>query len=540
MLQLFFPARQKMPAGRVSPTEQEVNELVVTKNEDGLRIGILQDKKIVELHHEKLVEGFSVGDLFLGKVRKVVTGLNAAFVDVGHPRDAFLHYLDLGPQVKSLLKFVRAVRQGRRDNPISIEKIRTVSDINKHGKMTEVLKPGQEVLVQVVKEPISTKGPRLSSELSIPGQYVVLVPFSKAVSVSKKIRSSEERRRLKVLAESLCPNNFGMIVRTAAEGKDAASLSRDISTIVDKWNDMAKALQRAKPPAKVLSENNRATSILRDMLSQGFDSIHTDDPQSHVEIEEYLKAYQPNMLKGLKFHKSKTPLFNAMGLEKQIKASFGKVASMSNGSYLVIEHTEAMHVIDVNSGSKNLKNKTLEETALKTNMEAAEEIARQLRLRDMGGIIVVDFIDLKRPENRRIFNDHFRKVMKKDRAKHSILPMSKFGLVQITRQRVRPQINIQTSELCPSCNGTGKIQASILIADEISNNVDFLIRQNKEKKLTIRVNPFVAAYLKQGLFKSPQFQWFHTYWVWVRIKPDASLPFTKVKYYNSNNEEIKF
>lgn len=516
-----------------------MNELVVSKNEDGLRIGILQDKKIVELHHEKLSEGFAVGDLFLGKVRKVVTGLNAAFVDVGHPRDAFLHYLDLGPQVKSLLRFVRAVRQGRQGNPVTIDKIKTVPDINKHGKMTEVLKPGQEVLVQVVKEPISTKGPRLSSELSIPGQYVVLVPFAKSVSVSKKIRSSEERRRLKVLAESLCPANFGMIVRTAAEGKDAASLSHDIFSIVAKWDDMTRALQRAKPPAKVLSEDNRATSILRDMLSQGFDSIHTDDPQSHVEIEEYLKSYQPDMLKGLKFHKSKTPLFHAMGLEKQIKASFGKVASMSNGAYLVIEHTEAMHVIDVNSGSKNL-NKTLEDTALKVNMEAADEIARQLRLRDMGGIIVVDFIDLKKPDNRRIFNDYFRKVMKEDRAKHSILPMSKFGLVQITRQRVRPQIDIQTSEVCPSCNGTGKIQASILIADEITNNVDFLIRQNKEKKLTLKVNPFVAAYLRQGLWKSPQFQWFHTYWIWVRVEPDSSLPFTKVKYYNSNNEEIKF
>ncbi|MEO0895942.1 MAG: Rne/Rng family ribonuclease [Bacteroidota bacterium] len=517
-----------------------MNELVVTKNEDGLRIGLLQDKRIVELHHEKLSEGFSVGDLFLGKVGKVVTGLNAAFVNVGHPRDAFLHYLDLGPQVKSLLKYVRAVRQGKNGYILPMEKAKILPDINKHGKMTEVLKPGYEVLVQVVKEPISTKGPRLNSEISLPGQYVVLVPFSSAASVSKKIRSAEERRRLKILAESLCPANFGVIVRTAAEGRDAATLARDIQGIVDKWNDMLKALQRAKAPAKVLSENNRATSILRDMLSSGFDAIYTDDHQSFVEIEAYLKQNQPDMLKGLKFHKSKAPLFHAMGLEKQIKASFGKVASMSNGSYLVIEHTEAMHVIDVNSGSKNLNNKTLEETALKVNMEAAEEIARQLRLRDMGGIIVVDFIDLKRPENRRIFNDHFRKVMKKDRAKHSILPMSKFGLVQITRQRVRPQINIQTSEVCPSCNGTGKIQASILIADEIANNVDFLIRQNKEKKLTINVNPFVAAYLKQGGLRSLQFQWFHTYWIWVRVKSDTSLPFTQVKYYNSNNEEIKF
>ena len=343
----------------------QVNELVVSRSDEGLRIGILQDKKIVELHHEKLTEEFSVGDIFLGKVRKIVPGLNAAFVDVGHPRDAFLHYFDLGPQVKSLLKFIKGARGARNGKIDHLEKMKTLPDINKHGKMEEVLKPNQDVLVQVVKEPISTKGPRLSSEISLPGQYVVLVPFSKTVSVSKKIRSSDERRRLKVLAESLCPKNFGVIVRTAADGKDAATLSKDISEIMTKWWDMARSLPKSKPPTKVLSEHTRTASILRDTLSQGFDTIYTDDTQSFKDIEAYLKEHQPEYLKVLKMHKRKTPLFQAMGIEKQIKAAFGKVASMANGSYLVIEHTEAMHVIDVNSGSKNLNNATLEETALK-------------------------------------------------------------------------------------------------------------------------------------------------------------------------------
>ncbi len=517
-----------------------MNELVVSRSDDGLRIGIVQDKKIVELHHEKLEEEFAVGDLFLGKVTKIVAGLNAAFVNVGHERDAFLHYFDLGPQIKSLLKYMRAAKQNRNDDLEFLEKINPVKDINKHGKMQEVLKAGQDVLVQVVKEPISTKGPRLSSEISLPGQYVVMVPFGRGVTVSKKIRSNQERRRLKVLSESLCPAHFGLIVRTAAEGKDAATLSRDISDIMDRWMDMLRSLPRAKAPTKVLSETNRATGLLRDMLSQGFDTIQVDDPNAFHEISSYLKAHQPENLKSLKLYKGKAPLFHAYGIEKQIKASFGKIASMANGSYLVIEHTEAMHVIDVNSGSKNLRNQTLEETALKTNLEAATEIARQLRLRDMGGIVVVDFIDLKKSENRRILNDHLRKVMKDDRAKHSILPMSKFGLVQITRQRVRPQLNIQTTEVCPSCNGTGKMQSSILIADDITNNIDFLIRQNKEKKLTLKANPYVAAYLKRGGLKSPQFTWFHTYWKWIRIKQDHSLAFTTVKYYNERDEEIKF
>ena len=517
-----------------------MNELVVSKSEDGLRIGILQNKKIVELHHEKLSEAFSVGDLFLGKVRKIVPGLNAAFIDVGHPRDAFLHYFDLGPQIMSLLKYIKAAKEARTEQVDSLHNIRLLPDIDKNGKMADVLKPNQDVLVQVVKEPISTKGPRLSSEISLPGQYVVLVPFSKAISISKKIRSADERRRLKVLAESLCPKQFGIIVRTAATGKDAATLSKDISDIIDKWKQMTEVLPRAKAPKKVLSEHNRATSILRDMLSMGFDAIHIDDKEAFDDIEAYLKENQPEYLKSLRLHKGKVPLFQSMDLEKQIKASFGKVASMANGSYLIIEHTEAMHVIDVNSGSKNLRNQTLEETALKVNMEAATEIARQLRLRDMGGIIVIDFIDLKKAENRKELNEHLRKAMKEDRAKHSILPMSKFGLIQITRQRVRPQIDITTTEVCPSCNGTGKIQASILISDEISANVEFLVKQNKERKIRISVNPYVAAYLKQGFWKSLQFRWFRAYWVWVKVEGDPALPFTTVRYFNSEGEEIKF
>ncbi len=516
-----------------------MNELVVNKNDDGLRIGILHDKLIVELHNEKLTEEFSVGDLFLGRVKKIVPGLNAAFVDVGHPRDAFLHYFDLGPQIKSMLKYMRLVKTAKGAGKKQLNNVKPVPDINKHGKMAEVLQPSQEILVQVVKEPISTKGPRLSSEISIPGQYVVLVPFSRVTSVSKKIRSSEERRRLKVLAESLKPPNFGMIIRTAAEGKDAASLSNDITGILDRWEAMSETMAKGRAPSKVLSEHNRATSILRDMLSQGFDTIYTDDQQAFQDIKNYLSVNQPEQLKTLKYYKGKIPLFQHLGLERQIKASFGKIVSMANGAYLVIEHTEAMHVIDVNSGSKNLTNSTLEDTALKVNMAAAEEIARQLRLRDMGGIIVIDFIDMKKSENRRKLNDHLRKVMKDDRARHSILPISRFGLVQITRQRVRPQIKISTAETCPSCNGSGKIQASILIADEIQNNVDFIMKMNKEKKLKIVLNPFVAAYFTKGGFKSIQWRWYFKYRKWIKVSSDTSMPFAKVKYYNTDGGEIK-
>jgi ribonuclease G len=517
-----------------------VNELVVSKNSDGLRIALLKDKMVLELHHERIAEEFAVGDLVLGRVRKIVPGLNAAFVDAGHTRDAFLHYFDLGPQIRSLLRYLKAAQAGRGRNPKSLENLQPLPDIDKHGKMADVLKANQTILVQIVKEPISTKGPRLSSEISIPGQYAVLVPFSNSVTVSKKVKSSAERKRLRVLGESLKPKNFGMIIRTAAEGKDAATLGKDISNMVAKWDLMTENLARAKAPVKVLSEQSRTQSILRDMLSQGFDAILTDDKETHQEIHDFLEANQPEHLKILKLVKGRLPLFHQYGIEKQIKAAFGKIVTLNQGSYLVIEHTEAMHVIDVNSGSKNLSNTTLEETALRVNMEAATEIARLLRLRDLGGIIVIDFIDLRRAENRKKLIDHFRAEMKEDRAKHSVLSMSKFGLVQITRQRVRPQLDITTTEVCPSCNGSGKMSSTILLADEISNNVDFLMKQNKEKQLRLVVNPYVATHLKYPFLKSARMQWFRKYWVWVKIDSDPTVGFTSVHYFNGKEEEIKF
>lgn len=516
-----------------------LNELVVSKSEDKLRIAILQDKALVELHHEPVSDAFAVGDIFLAKVKKLNPGLNAAFVDIGYEKDSFLHYFDLGPQVKTALRYVKTIQESQKANLKLLGSLPPLPDIDKNGKMEEVLKPGNSIIVQIVKEPISTKGHRLSGEVSLPGQYVVLVPFSETVSVSKKIASAEERKRLKLLADSLHPKGFGVIVRTAAEGKDKEAIHKDIDNIYTRWVNMTQNLTTAKAPFKILSEQDRTTSILRDMLSQGFDAIHVDDEDVFRDIQDYLQANMPDYLKVLKMHKGKASIFNALGLEKQIKSSFGKIVSMPNGSYLVIEHTEAMHVIDVNSGSKNLNNATLEENVMKVNMDAATEIARQIRLRDLGGIIVIDFIDQRKPENKKILLDHLRDQMKSDRAKHAILPVSKFGLVQITRQRVRPQLDINVTETCPTCNGSGKIQASILIVDEISHTIDFLIRQNKEKSMQLFVHPYVAAYLKQGFWNSYQMKWLRKYRIWIKITEDLSLPLSMVRYMNSRGEEIK-
>ncbi|HYG16160.1 MAG TPA: Rne/Rng family ribonuclease, partial [Bacteroidia bacterium] len=410
------------------------NELIINATPTGLFIALLRDKKLIELHQESGNNQFSVGDIYLGQIRKIMPGLNAAFVNVGYEKDAFLHYLDLGPQIRSLNKFVKFAQQGSIRNG-DLKNFKTEPDIVKTGKITEVFQKGKHVLVQVVKEPISTKGPRISSEISMAGRYMVLVPFSTQVSVSKKIKSFEERSRLKNLASSMKPPGFGVIIRTVAEEASAAELHKDLLDLTNRWHEVAKALFKANPPARILGEMNKTSSLLRDLLNESFTSIVVNNQQAYDEVKRYVGQISPDMEKIVKLHAGKAPVFEQYGVDKQIKLAFGKTVSFSGGSYLIIEHTEALHVVDVNSGSKSDNDQNQEENALKVNLEAAGEIARQLRLRDMGGIIVVDFIDQKSQANKRTVYEKLKEEMKSDRARHNILPMSKFGLIQITRQR---------------------------------------------------------------------------------------------------------
>ncbi len=486
------------------------NELILSNGDDGLRIAILENKRLVELHHEKRNNLFQVGDVFLGRVSRVLASLNAVFVDIGHSRDGFLHYFDLGPQVKSQLKHLNTALQQKKIVPLN--EFKGYPDI-------------------------STKGPRLSSQLSIAGQYIILMPFSSEVSVSRKFKSNDEKKRIRQLLEGICPENVGIIVRTAAEGVEFEKLKAEFDGLYAKWEKLTQEVLGATPPRKVLSEIDRTTSLLRDMLSIGFDAIYTDDQEVYNEIYDYLEANQPEQRRILNLKKTRQDLFEHFGIEKQIKAAFGKNVNMSNGSYLVIEHTEALHVIDVNSGSQRTQNSP-EENALAINLEACSEIARQLRLRDMGGIIVIDFIDQKNLENRRRVYSALKMEMARDRARHTILPMSRFGLIQITRQRVRPEMAITTEEVCPTCNGTGKIGPSILIADQIENNVDYLIRKSKIRYLKIAAHPFVTAYYREG-FPSRRLKWFLKYRKWIELVPQSSLGFTAVKYLDENEEEIK-
>jgi ribonuclease G len=511
-------------------------ELIINAVPQGVEIALLEDKKLVELHNEKTDASFAVGDLYLGKVKKLIPGLNAAFVDVGFEKDAFLHYTDLSPYAKSLLKFTQQAINDNTENGLNFGKFEVEPEIIKTGKINEVLGGKPNILVQILKEPIAAKGPRLSCEISLPGRFVVITPFNDIVAVSRKIHSSEERKRLQKIIEAIKAKNFGVIVRTAAEGKNTAELHEDLKALVETWNLIQRNLRGAVAPAKILSEQTKTTSILRDLLNEDFNRIVVNDKSIFNDAKNYIQRIAPEKADIVTFHHNGSPIFDQFGVTKQVKAAFGKTVNLPSGAYLIIEHTEALHVIDVNSGYKSVSNNQ-EQNALETNLEAAEEISRQLRLRDLGGIIVVDFIDMKLPDNKRKLMEAMEEFMRPDRAKHAVLPISKFGLMQITRQRMKPELTINTMEICPSCNGTGKISSTLVLEDEIDKNLNYLIT-HKHSQLTLAVNPIMHAYLTKGLF-SRAFKWRWKYKQRIRVKANTNYHLTEFHFFDNNDDEIK-
>jgi len=512
------------------------NELIISATPEGCRIVLLRNKYLSEVHEDRGGSKFAVGDIYLGNVKKVVQGLNAAFVDIGYEKDAFLHYFDLGPQFKSLSKLVKLLRSNK-INGGRLDKFELEKEISKNGRINQLVSRNLLIPVQIVKEPISTKGPRVSAEISIPGRYLVMVPFSNVVSVSKRISSADERKRLQRLIQSIKPEGFGVIVRTVAEGKDVAELDKDLKSLVTIWENGIERLLTAKPHDKIIGELNRTSSLLRDMLNESFDNIHIDDKKLFEDVKAYIRNIAPEKEKIVKLYSGKAKLFEHYGIEKQIKSSFGKTVSLKGGGYLIIEHTEALHVIDVNSGSKSNREENQEGTSISVNTEAALEIARQLRLRDMGGIIVVDFIDMRKSENKKLIYNTITSEMKQDRAKHTVLPLSKFGLMQITRERVRPQMNIATKEVCPTCNGSGKIEASILVTDTIEHHIQHLFTTQKEKSLALTLHPFLYSFYTQGLI-SKRLKWYFKYGKKVELIKDSSIGITEFHFFNKDGKEI--
>ncbi|MDA9237099.1 Rne/Rng family ribonuclease [Schleiferiaceae bacterium] len=472
-------------------------ELVISASSDQADIALLEDGRLQELIKEKGDDSFSVGDVYLGTVKKLATGLNAAFVDVGYEKDAFLHYHDLGPQIKSWQTYLRRTLKGKQLS--NITNFKAEPNIEKEGNIGDVLKQGDQILVQITKEPISTKGPRITAELSIAGRFVVLVPFSNRVSVSQKIRERDEKDRLKKLVRSIKPKGFGVIIRTVAKGQSAEELQSDLDNLVRKWSQLHKSIKRSNKPVRIFREMNRASAFLRDVFNESFTSITIDNKDLCEEVKDYLDEIKPGASKMVKEYSGQMPLFQFSSVDRQIKGAFGRSVSMTKGAYLIIEHTEALHVVDVNSGNRTNTADNQESNALQVNLLAAVEVARQLRLRDMGGIVVIDFIDMNSAENRKAVYEKMESEMKRDRARHKILPISRFGLMELTRQRVRPETNITTREENPD----NLVEAPIQVIDAMASK----LAQIELREVYIHVHPFIEAYLTKGFFGSIKKTW---------------------------------
>ncbi|WP_315537177.1 Rne/Rng family ribonuclease [Prevotella koreensis] len=513
------------------------SEVVIDVQQNEISIALLEDKNLVEYQSEPRSASFSVGNIYVAKVRKLMAGLNASFVDVGYERDAFLHYLDLGGQFNSYEKYLKQVQSDRKKlYPFS--KATKLPEMKKDGSINSVLEKEKEVLVQIVKEPISTKGPRLTAELSFAGRFLVLIPFNDKVSVSTKIKSGEERARLKQLIQSIKPKNVGVIVRTVAEGKRVAELDSELKILYKRWEDAITKVQKTQNrPQLVYEETSRVVALLRDLFNPSYENIYINDEQVFNEVKEYVTLIAPEKAGIVKLYSGNVPIFDNFNITKQIKSSFGKTVNYKHGAYLIIEHTEAMHVVDVNSGNRIKAEKGQEGNALEVNLGAADELARQLRLRDMGGIIIVDFIDMNLAEDRQMLYERMCKNMQKDRARHNILPLSKFGLMQITRQRVRPAMDVNVEETCPTCFGKGTIKSSFLFTDQLERKIDRLVNKIGVKTLYLHVHPYVAAYINQG-FISMKRRWQLKYGLGVHIIPSQKMGFLQYEFFDKKKQLI--
>ena len=472
-------------------------DLIVDVQKDKVSVALMEEHRLVEFNEEPCDrKSCSVGDVFLGRVKKLLPALNAAFVDIGDEKEAFVHYLDLGVNFFAFDEFQKRLNRNNDAKGI-YSHIKLEKPVDKDGHIENILTVGQPLIVQISKEPISTKGARLTCEISLAGRNIVLLPFADKVSVSQKIKSRQEKRRLELLVKNILPKNYGAIIRTAAEGKSASILDNELMTLVEKWENSWKKLAKDKNVKLLFTECSKVTALLRDLLDETFTNVYVADQSEYEGLRSYIKLIAPEMEKIVKLYEGKQPLFDHFEVTRQIKSSFGKIVPIRQGAYLVIEHTEALHVVDVNSGTR-AKNKEQEQNTFDINCNAAEEIARQMRLRDMGGIVIVDFIDMVSSEHRTALYKKMQELMADDRARHNILPLTKFGLMQITRQRVRPATEINTSEVCPVCHGTGHITSSIVIDEAIERKISTAISSRPVQKFTLKVGPILGAYLTRG------------------------------------------
>ncbi|MBQ9477648.1 MAG: Rne/Rng family ribonuclease [Bacteroidales bacterium] len=516
--------------------EKLEKDLVVDVSSAEVRIALMQNHRLIEISRESSQgHDYSVGDVFLGRVKKLLPTLNAAFVDIGDSKEAFIHYLDLGLYFTAFDTFVRESNPNRNLKEL-YSRIKLGPILEKEGKVDAHLKVGQMVIVQIVKEPISTKGSRLTAEISLAGRNIVLLPFAEKVSVSQKVSSKEERRRLETLVKSILPKNYGAIIRTAAEGKNAAILVAEVRSLIDKWEGSWKTIAKNKGVGLLFTEYSKTTTVLRDLFNDSFSNVYVNDEKIFEETKSYISQISPEQEKIVKLYEGREPIFDHFEVTRQIKSSFGKVVPIKQGAYLVIETTEALNVIDVNSGIRT-KTSNQEENAYEVNRLAAEEIARQLRLRDMGGIVIVDFIDMDSQEHRNALFKYMTELLSEDRAKHNVLPLTKFGLMQITRQRIRPVTEINTTEQCPMCHGTGKVASSVVIDEQIERKLAYFVNDKGIRTLTLKVSPILGAYLQRG-FNSFLRKWKRKYKCKLNVLETTDFNVLQNEFLNEKGEAL--
>lgn len=508
------------------------SELIVDVQPQEISIALLEEGKLEEFSKERREPIFAVGNIYYGRVKKVMPALNAAFVDVGHEKEGFLHYLDLGSQFLTIKKYVDDLHSGQR---VQMVKIQPQEEVGKEGQIADVLKVGDMILVQVSKEPINTKGPRLTAEISIAGRNIVLMPFAEKVMVSNKIKREAERSRLKQLVQSIKPKGYGVIVRTVAEEKRVAALDTELRVLVKRWEEAVSKLQQKTDVALIKEEIGRTIGIIRDVFSPSFESIAVNDAEMYEEIKQYIELISPEHASIVQLYKNDQPIFDHYDVTRQMKTGLGRTVGFKHSGYLIMEKTEALFSIDVNSGSKKLF-EDQEQNAFGFNMLAADEIVHQLRLRDIGGIIIIDFIDMDSKENQQALYDHVRELMGRDRAKHNVLPLSKFGLMQITRQRVRPALEVDIREVCPTCHGKGKVQSSLFFTETLETQLN-LYAQHFGKRLRLHLHPFVAAYIKQGGIGSLSLKWWWKYK--VKIVPNQSLGVLQYQFFDKDAHRLE-
>ena len=516
------------------------NELIINAKNGKTRIILLKQGKVVEYHQEEADQAYRVGDIYLGSIKMVEPSLNAAFVDIGYGKDAFLAYSDIGLHLPSLQKFANKVTQQKKE--LNLKEFPLEPPLKKEEKIEKILSKKNKILVRIIKEPIGHKPFRISSSISLPGRYLVLFPCGNEIRFSKKIRSLKEKRRLRTLLEAIKPKNFTVVVRKEAEGKDVAVLDKDLKQLVATWEKGVAKLKNAKQGDKIIGELKRAPSILRDALNEKFDKIIVDDPLLYEEIKEYVQSIKPEKAKIVSQYSGKTPVLEHFDIEKQLKRLLGKVVNLDGGGHLVIEQTEAMWVIDVNSGSHTGAGIKQEAIALQVNLVAMKEIARQMSLRGMGGIIIVDCISMKNPEYKRKIYQTIKEHLKESRTKVNILPLTRLGLMQITRERVRPAIQdlYGNGKKCKTCNGTGMARSSEEVAYEIEHQLDVLLKKKEViKNLHLLVHPYLYCYFSHGLIPK-KWRWQWRYMKRIRLKADENLevPSFRFLYRDKNNNPI--